>query len=561
MKNALKRAASLVMTTVLLAIALLPAGCSRKAKDEEQIKETVQDFFETFAAGNSDDIDDLISGDFTYSYIRDKEKMEIMLKIASKTEIESFKSIEISDDHHSAKAKMRISYIDIGDLTKYFDYHYMTKEEWLVAIDEYDELKTCNMTFSLVNSDGKKWRIKDRSIERYQDMMDDIYWINITKVSDDDAMKAFNDLIPGFAKGELEQEYYTLALDSVMIFNEGYSDDPVIRDAAMEFCKSYYQYIVDHGIEIEKNVYFTHSAVLSGYAPSREEILDYFSSDEFAIEWYMASIRADNDPNPYEEGGLWAQYYAGIYLDLAKRIPLMESDEYQLDLSIEPGMENPKIYTEWYIFPLTPDDVYVATRITDEQADRCLQKAAESLYLAGEITEAQYKSYIQASENNDNSRSNEYDGDGNTVTDRNVNWHGTPEHENQAVNVFEYIPDWSDGTLIYGGSDIDSNGIYMHYTKEPGWLDTAGYCVGPDGITVMVRYDHVFEKGTELVYDWYIDGEQYGDSVSFVVSADGSTEFEFTLPDTQISNYGTCELRLWESGHSHVIAYVQLTKT
>ena len=298
MKNALKRAASLVMTTVLLAIALLPAGCSRKAKDEEQIKETVQDFFETFAAGNSDDIDDLISGDFTYSYIRDKEKMEIMLKIASKTEIESFKSIEISDDHHSAKAKMRISYIDIVDLTKYYDYHYMTKEEWLVAIDEYDELKTCNMTFSLVNSDGKKWRIKDRSIERYQDMMDDIYWINITKVSDDDAMKAFNDLIPGFAKGELEQEYYTLALDTVMIFNEGYSDDPVIRDAAMEFCKSYYQYIVDHGIDIEKNVYFTHSAVLSGYAPSREEILDYFSSDEFAIEWYMASIRADNDANP-----------------------------------------------------------------------------------------------------------------------------------------------------------------------------------------------------------------------------------------------------------------------
>ena len=85
MKNALKRAASLVMTTVLLAIALLPSGCSRKAKDEEQIKETVQDFFETFAVGNSDDIDDLISGDFTYSYIRDKEKMEIMLKIASKT--------------------------------------------------------------------------------------------------------------------------------------------------------------------------------------------------------------------------------------------------------------------------------------------------------------------------------------------------------------------------------------------------------------------------------------------------------------------------------------------
>ena len=108
MKNALKRAASLVMTTVLLAVALLPAGCSRKAKDEEKIKETVQDFFEIFPTGNSDDIEDLISGDFTYSYIRDKERMEIMLKIASKTEIESIKSIDISDDHHKARVKMKI---------------------------------------------------------------------------------------------------------------------------------------------------------------------------------------------------------------------------------------------------------------------------------------------------------------------------------------------------------------------------------------------------------------------------------------------------------------------
>lgn len=561
MKNALKRAASLVMTTVLLAVALLPAGCSRKAKDEEQIKETVQDFFEIFPTGNSDDIEDLISGDFTYSYIRDKERMEIMLKIASKTEIESIKSIDISDDHHKARVKMKISYINISDMVEYFDYRYMTKEEWLEAIDSYDELKTSNMTFSLVNRDGKKWQIQAKSIDRYQDLMDNIFWINVANVSEDVAFKAFGDIIPGLANGELEQEYYTFSLDTVMIFNEGYSDDPVIRDAAMEFCKSYYQYINNHGIEVEQDVYFHYSGVLTGYAPSREQILNYFSSDDFAIEWYTASIRADNDPNPYGEGGLWAQYYAGIYLDLAKQIPNMDSDDYKIHLSLDPGLDTAYVSAEWFIFPLTPDDVYVATRITDEQADRCLQKAAESLYLAGEITEAQYKSYVQASENNDNSRADEYNGDGNTVTDRNVNWQGTPEHDNQAVNVFEYIPDWSDGTLIYGGSDIDSNGIYMHYTKEPGWLDTAGYCIGPDGITVMVKYDHVFPAGTELVFDWYIDGVQYGDSISFTVSKDGSTEFEFTLPDSEISKYGTCELRLWESGHSHVIAYVKLTKT
>ena len=68
-------------------------------------------------------------------------------------------------------------------------------------------------------------------------------------------------------------------------------------------------------------------------------------------------------------------------------------------------------------------------------------------------------------------------------------------------------------------------------------------------------------KDTELVYDWYIDGEQYGESVSIFVDESGTTEFEFTLPDHEISRYSTCELRLWEKNHTHVIAYVKLTKT
>ena len=96
------------------------------------------------------DIEDLIYGSFSYN-LTEKDSVEIMLKIASKTEIESFKSIEISDDHHRAKVRFRIRYIDLLDLQQYFDYRYMTKEEWLEAIDSYDELKSSNMTFSLIN--------------------------------------------------------------------------------------------------------------------------------------------------------------------------------------------------------------------------------------------------------------------------------------------------------------------------------------------------------------------------------------------------------------------------
>lgn len=207
---------------------------------------------------------------------------------------------------------------------------------------------------------------------------------------------------------------------------------------------------------------------------------------------------------------------------------IIEYNNIEINLSIRPTSEDPQIESEWYIFPLTVDDIFTATKITNEQELRCRQKAVEALYYAGEITEAQYKAYMEAIERDRNSASDPNSGNGYTVTEQDVNWSGTKTHSNQAVGVYEYLPDWSDGTLIYGASALDSNGIYMHYSKE---------------------------------YDWYINGEQYGDTVKFTVEDDGTLEFEFTFSDYEIDRYSTCELRLWESGHSHVIAYVKLTKT
>ena len=41
----------------------------------------------------------------------------------------------------------------------------------------------------------------------------------------------------------------------------------------------------------------------------------------------------------------------------------------------------------------------------------------------------------------------------------------------------------------------------------------------------------------------------------------GMDEFEFSIPSKLVSAGNTAEFRLWETGHTHVIAYVKLTKT
>lgn len=563
MKNAIKRAAGLLMTTVLLATALLPAGCTRRAKDEEAIKETTQQFIDAFPTGDSKEIEGLIDGDFAFD-VKDRDRAELVFRAASKTEIIEYKNIEIDRQTKTARARIQIKYVDFMELTPgILDTYYLSKEDYLKKIDNNEGLSTTNLTLRYYyDKDLDRWLIDDASAEKYEHLFNDAFWITMAKLSVKDAKDAFESLIPGLAGGEFEQDYYTFYLENAMIFGDGGSDDPAVREAATEFVKAYYLYVVDHGVEVKIDDGITpYQAAVTGYVPSREEIFDYLNSDEYVIEWYMAYTRSENvsDINSYNE--IWNQFYAGIYYDLAKRIPDMKWDNYAVNFSINPISEDPKIDCEWYIFPLTVDSVYSASKITDEQELRCRQKAVEALYYAGELTEAQYKAYMEEIEKDRNSASDPSSGNGYTVTEQDVNWAGTNTHPNQAVGVYEYLPDWSDGTLIYGASALDSNGIYMHYSKEPGWLHTAGYNVGDDGITVMLKYDHVFLKDTELVYDWYIDGEQYGESVSIFVDESGTTEFEFTLPDHEISRYSTCELRLWEKNHTHVIAYVKLTKT
>ena len=552
------KAVALLMTAALLVSVLLQTGCISEARDIAKIEEITGQFIEAFAAGDSDDVEELIDGDFSYGY-SDKDKAEILLMMASKTQIESFKSVEINRERKTAKARIKISYIDVFEFSRDHANTFMSKDEYMEAVEDYDDLSTAHLSLNFVFDDDEgKWLIKEASAEKYKELFRSDYWIELAMISAEEARDAFEGIIGGLAQGNLEQEYFSLSLDDIRLFEDESENNDVINEAALEFTKAYYKYIEEHYVYVNIPDDYPYKALISGKAPSTVQILDYFSTDEYVTEMCMAFIR-DDYVSSMTEDEIWSRFFADIYYSLAEQIPYMDSEDYIVTFHIDPEKADPMIYTEDRVFPIYPDQVERAYQMTDAKYYECYQKAAESLYHAGEISKKDYDSILKEIENTRNTENNP--SGNNSAPGNYINWAGTANYANQAVNTHEYVPEWSDGSLVYGASEVDRQGIYMHYSKEPGWLNTAGYHIGLEGITVLVTFDHKFAKGTRLEYDWYINDEQYGDSVSFTVQEDGTVEFEFTLSDTEISRYGTCELRLWEEGHRHVISYVSLTQT
>ena len=552
MKNIKDMAVGIILSTAMLFYAVLPSGCnSNEAKDIEQIKDVTEQFVEAFGSGDLQEIRELTEEDFSYSII-DEENSSILLKIASKTEIKSYERVEIDRKDLTAKARIVISYIDTADFSKSMTNSYMSEEDYMNEIASYKDRKSANLTLNYIFDEYEgRWILKEKSADKYMKLFDRPYYLRVVSLSPQEASEIFKDVIEELAEGQFVRPEFELDFEKLRVFDDGVYDDPVLSDAIETFAKAYFSYIVEHGITIEEidgNPYYVS---LKGTAPSKDEILGYLSGEEHAIEYFMALIRSENPNSSFTEDEVWSSYYADIYFDLAKRIPIMNGEDYRIDLLIQYEYgDSPKVeQTYGAILPISEDEVYYASQISDDQAARCYQKAVESLYLAGELTQEEYEKYL--------SNINTVIG-GEPDPDSIIVWEGTENHQNQAINVTEYIPDWSDGTLIYGKSDEDSYGFRMHYSKQPGWLDTAGYCIDDEGITIMVRFDRKFAAGTVLEFDWELNGDNVNGTQTFVVEENGQDTFEFTMPIKHIDHFSTCDFRLWEEGHSHVIAYVQL---
>ena len=551
-----RKAAAVLLSAVLSISAVMTAGCGiSQAKDEAMLQDLSARFIEAVKSGDEDEIEELTGKEYSYTF-KDESKAGIVMQMASKTEIEEYKSIQVDREHNKAKVRLKLSYFSLNDFVRDEGYM-MTEEEYTEKIDAYETRVTDYFSISFKLSEDGSWIIDDSAVTRLMSKIDRPYYIQIATISAADAEAAVEGLFAGLAEGDFDQEYYTLDLAEMRAFDDGMYNSDLLDEAVGEFTKAYIGYIVDNGMtcEPEGSFEYAYTYNITGKAPSSDDILAYLSSDERVTEAYMAAIRIESGCSDMTEDEIWSSMYAEIYFDLAKKIPDMDGEDYSQTIYFDTTAYDPEIVLGWSLLPFTSYDMVGAGAVSDAQAQECYIQAVTNLYLAGELTEEQYNEYLDTSEDND-------EGAGDFQNEVGfIDWPGTEDHPNQAVLVYEYIPDWSDGTLIYGASDTDENGIYMHYSKEPGWLNTAGYCIDDDGITIMVTFDKSFTMGTVLEYDWELGDEDYGETEQFTVQENGQNTFEFTLPVDSVPTPGGVEFRLWEQGHSHVIAYVYLIQT
>lgn len=577
MKITRYRAVELLLTTALLLGFILSSGCSGCSINlldydhysPEQVESVISYFIEKFGEGDSDVVEDLVEDGFECDF-KTGPKEEVMLRMASRTDIREFVSIDVDKKANEAKAKVKISYVNAQNIVFNYENYGKTKEQYFELIDKAVlETKTLKFKLFYVPSEGA-WYITKDSAEDYKTLFDLSTQLNMIMMSEEDASLLFSRAIDRFAEGDFDSRECPLDIYTVRYFDSCYTDDEVVNEGAREFAKAYFKYIRDHRYTIHIDSDNHYRAVLSGYAPSSSEILEYVSSDECVVADYIVRMRlvsaARRDVQP---DTLQSSIDADIYKNLAKKIPEMSPEDFRVNLRIVVDYDpyTNKSYerlevsdeTTGLIIPIDWWEAQEALERTPEQEFRCREKACKDLLASGEISQEKYDIYMIAIERD------RYIYSGGSTSDyeflRYAEWEGTDEYPNQAVEVIEVLPDFSDGQLVYGESAFDKNGYYIHYSKEPGWLNTAGYNLSDDTVTVMLKYDCKFAKDTILIADWYIDGEEYGDSIVFTVEEDDTDTFVFQMPREQIGRYGKYEFRLWEEDHNHVIAYVILSQT
>ena len=560
MKTKNNKAVVLFLTAAMLLTSLLPTGCvSRKNKDMTALQYKIEEFMDKFASGDKDELEGIVDGRFDYQ-ISYAKYSEILLKIASKSEVDEYESFDIDRKAGKARVRTKISYIDIREFGRDKENKNMTKEECLGKIDSYEKRATTNLTFIFELDDEGEWKIKDTTAERYEDLFNHQYYLSVVALSGDQAKQECISVFEKLARGEFNQQLFTYNLNEMGAMNTWGRSEKNIKDAMTEFAKAYFSFIVEHGLTVEETKTPLQYKV-TGYVPSKEALLSYYASDEYAIESAMATIRAEIAKNDDKRQAVWDDYIAQIYYDMAKQIPNLMGEEFSVIFKVKASGDDIVLSADGPLFKIDTNDIFACPKGDYAQGQAARKKAIQALFDAGELTRAQYDKYM--SEFRDDGRDNAPQQT--TVVDASngyIYWQGADEYPNQAVKVKEETPDWSDGNLVYGTSAPDSAGISMHYSKEPGWLDTAGYNVSKDGTAIMLKFDKKFTTGTKLVFDWTVNGRDYQKNIPYTVTDTQAESGVFIFALTSEMQAGDIvEFRLWEEGHSHVIAYVKLTKT
>ena len=545
------RKISLPITVILLGLCML-CSCGEKKPDLssisdipgefiEALQEYDKDAIETYAPGlNLDEWDEL-----------DDTHIQVLQDIISYAKVTETGEPVYYEETGSTVMEVTISYIPVSDMTRSFSGNYTSISQLRESMEEYedDEDKTMDLDFEY-DEESEKWYLAKSSARKITRLFseDSIRRLVIADITPDEAEEIFRAYLRDIADcwdaasmpeniDVQEYRYY----DDYLHAGEG----PLTQDALAHFVSAYMDYILTHDPNIVRD--WDYSFELNGYAPSSVDLQEALYSDEYQIGYHANFIRYAKLGMRYED--MMDAQVALIYDTLAKAIPQCGTERYNLYGNVSPYADMTdecELYGKLVNGPYSYDN---STEVTEDQYEYYMISAIKLLLDNGEIDEAQYDNMIESALSVDEA----------VITDVSVSPSG---HPNQAVGTYEYVPSWEtepEPVLIYGVSEDDENGFNMFYSKEVGWLHTAGYCIDDDGIWIATYFDRMFYPGNEVIVDWWLDNEQIVDTQVIMV-AELTNAVEVFLPVDEFPADAYYEMRLWEADHRHVLAYVILTR-
>ena len=540
------------------------AGCNREEPIDTSAIETIPArFIDALATDNASA---MISITRDYDYAEDTEGIRLGMgdyydlfeHFVSLTEITEFGEIVLDEveegQEQTAEVDVTFSYVDTARLVSSFPNEYRTRDQLIEDLDSCADRKEKTFTLEFVRNEiTGDWFMYKQSAEKITDLL----WGRMRE------LPYPVEISPEEARANFEQFIDDLATQGHTDLNVGLEEsdirvyDPIVtrghgsqtQAAVDSFVQAYYTYILDHDHEIEEVEPYHY--ILHGSAPSNTELSAAINTDDFLAEFYSNFVRYHTwIDTSYLDEVMWDRQSALIYDTLTEAVE--DCSEEDFDLEVEAyayGSVETLFGIEGEVIIVPAVSIYeVEHSVNWTRMESCMTEALDRLLANGEISETEYDAWI---------RDLTPENYGYSESDSSVSSLGHPD---QAVGTYEQVPEWcEDESIVYGYSYPDQFGVWMFYSKEPGYLDTVAYYIDASGIWVTNYFDCDFDAGTDLEVDWWIDGEQVVDAEYYTVEEDGTTEVEVFLPIDHPYDIDECEMRLWLPGHSHVISYVTLT--
>ncbi len=542
----------LSVTILVLSVCMLCSCSVNRDEDIAGIREIPKEFIDALYHIDEDAADECCPGFDLRDWEEYSDAHKDMIRhVVSFAEITEMGEPVFYDEQGFATMDVTVSYLPLDGYYRSLDTYYMTIEEIRESLDDYDDRKekTIDLEFEYDEGDGC-WYLERNSARKIYRLFNSnsVVRLMIVDYSNKDAKALFEEYLRSITEardvsslpGDIDVSEYRYYDDSLYLGQTDRTDDAVAR-----FIAAYMDYVLSHDYELWDD--HAYSYELHGSAPSYDDLVEALTSDEYYIQYHANLIR-------YAELGMSIDEMADvqnalIYDTLAEAVPQCSPEEYYLYGSVSPyagGDDECHLYGELINFPYGINNSY---EINEDDYYRYIYSAIDLLYDNGEIDEEQYESLTESVVPMEEA----------FYTDVTVSSSG---HTNQAVNTYEYVPSWDDPddpVIIYAQSDVDENGIWMFYSKGPGWLHTAGYCFDEDGIWIDNYFDRLFYPGNEVIVDWWLDDDLIVDTQ--IITVPGLTnEIEVFLPVDELPEHFYYEMRLWEADHSHVISYVTLTR-